>query len=229
MHHSTVRISPNKLCDVDEVPHTSSLAEDEEYDANTVDYESSDSDIETLSIRDQIQQWALKYQIHHNALNGLLGILRDHSNTNFKNFLPKDSRSLLKTPRINNIESMDNGEYWYNGLENCLQHVLSQTISELPTCIHLSFNIDGLPIAKSTKNEFWPISGKIEGMDIAPFIIAIFFGSTKPPLEQYLRPFVNELLKLLKDGLIIQGKNYPIKIRCFICDTPARCFIKGVI
>lgn len=123
---------------------------------------------------------------------------------------------------------MGNGKYWYNGIENCLKEVLFQMTSELPTCIFLSFNIDGfLPIAKSTKNEFWPILCKIDGMDVAPLVIAIFFGSTKPGLELFLRPFVNELLKLLQDGLLIQRQIVTIKIRCFICDTPARCFIKG--
>lgn len=32
---------------------------------------------------------------------------------------------------------------------------------------------------------------------------------------------------MLQDGLLIQRQIVPIKIRCFICDTPARCFIKG--
>lgn len=122
---------------------------------------------------------------------------------------------------------MGHGKYWYNGIENCLKEVLSQMISDLPTCIFLSFNIDGLPVANSTKNEFWPILCKIDGMDVAPLVIAIFFGSSKPCLELFLRPFVNELIKLLQDGLLIQRQIVPIKIRCFICDTPARCFIKG--
>lgn len=119
------------------------------------------------------------------------------------------------------------GKYWYNGLENCLREILSQMITELPSCITLSFNIDGLPIAKSTRNEFWPILGKLEELKVAPLVIAIYFGNTKPPLELFLRPFVNELAKLLQDGLPIQEKILSIKSRCFICDTPARCFIKG--
>lgn len=101
---------------------------------------------------------------------------------------------------------MGNGKYWYNGIENCLKEVFSQINSELPTCIFLSFNIDGLPVANSTKNEFWLILCKIYGMDVAPLVIAIFFGSTKPCLELFLRPFVNELKIILQDGLVTHSK-----------------------
>lgn len=52
---------------------SSSAAEAEECDADTLGYEpsepaDSDSEIHSINIRDQIQQWALKYQIPHNAL-----------------------------------------------------------------------------------------------------------------------------------------------------------------
>lgn len=233
-----VAISSNRS-DIHEIPHTSNYGvEVEKCDEDIHDHEcdrdiresgSSDSDNETNSINvgAQIKQWALKYQIPHNALNELIAILRDHPKTDFNIFLPKDSRTLLRTPRSNNILPMGNGKYWYYGLENSLKDVLSPGMTQLPTCLLLTFNIDGLPISKSTKNEFWPILCKINCMDIAPLVLAIYFGSTKPPLELFLRPFVDELLKLLKDGLVIKNQMINFKIRCFICDTPARCFIKG--
>lgn len=87
----TVEISPN-TCDVSEGLDTSSFAAHAEECDVTLGYESSnsDSEIDAINVRDQIRQWALKYQIPQNGLNELLSILRDNSNTDFKNFFPKD-------------------------------------------------------------------------------------------------------------------------------------------
>ncbi|KAL7290864.1 hypothetical protein TKK_0015596 [Trichogramma kaykai] len=39
--------------------------------------------------------------------------------------------------------------------------------------------------------------------------------------------FIEELNVLLKSGITIGEKNIPVEIMCFICDLPARAFIKG--
>lgn len=64
--------------------------------------------------------------------------------------------------------------------------------------------------------------------DVEPFVIAIWCGSKKPSnLTDYLTPFVNELIELIDDGYRINDRLISIKIRCFVCDTPARCLLKG--
>lgn len=55
-----------------------------------------------------LSAWALKFNIAHNALSGLLEILRKYIPLNK---LPKDPRTLLKTPRNTNIVRMGSGEY----------------------------------------------------------------------------------------------------------------------
>lgn len=61
-----------------------------------------------------------------------------------------------------------------------------------------------------------------------PFIVAIWCGPKKPDdLTAYLQPFVDELNRLLRNGIIINDNKIVIVIRCIICDTPARCFLKG--
>lgn len=62
---------------------------------------------------------------------------------------------------------------------------------------------------------------------IRPFVIAIWCGEGKPPVNEYLREFVDELNSLLETNITINGHHIKIKIKCFICDTPARAFIKG--
>lgn len=66
--------------------------------------------------------------------------------------------------------------------------------------------------------------------DIEPLVIAIWCGDSKPnELNAFLRPFVTELEELLQNGLSINGHHITIKVRCFICDTPARALIKGIV
>lgn len=64
---------------------------------------------------------------------------------------------------------------------------------------------------------------------IPPIVVAIWCGVGKPSvLNDYLRPFVTELNDLLGNGLIVNEHRIQISFRCFICDTPARAFIKGL-
>lgn len=59
-------------------------------------------------------------------------------------------------------------------------------------------------------------------------VIAIWSGSSKPSdLDAYLGSFVAELKTLVRDGIEINDLRISIIIRAFICDTPARNFIKG--
>lgn len=63
---------------------------------------------------------------------------------------------------------------------------------------------------------------------IEPMIVAIWCGNSKPTiLNDYLGPFVNELNEILQNSIFINGFKITVKVRCFICDTPARSYIKG--
>ena len=61
-----------------------------------------------------------------------------------------------------------------------------------------------------------------------PFITSIFHGKTKPPLNDFIIPFINEFNDLEKNGINFKGKIYGVKIRSFICDAPAKAFVKGI-
>lgn len=64
---------------------------------------------------------------------------------------------------------------------------------------------------------------------IEPIIIAIWCGNGKPTvLNDFLDPFVNELNAILHNGILVNNFTITVFIRCFICDTPARAFIKGI-
>lgn len=46
-------------------------------------------------------------------------------------------------------------------------------------------------------------------------------------MEGYLRQFVNEVNSLYDNGLDINDRNIPVKIRAFICDASAQAHLKG--
>lgn len=60
--------------------------------------------------------------------------------------------------------------------------------------------------------------------------ISIWCGDSKPDnVNEFLLPFVNELNKILREGIRIQNHQIHVMIRCFACDSPARAFIKGTV
>lgn len=174
---------------------------------------------------ENIKKWSLNYNINHSALRGLITIINEYCG---KVILPQDPRTLMKTPKNVAIVPVGNGQYWHNGLRFCLEYLFSN-ISEAIT-ISLSINFDGLPIFKSSKDEFWPILFNIAEMpEVKPMVIGIYCGKSKPSnLGAYLMPLVDEFNSIMSCGVHIMGHKITVKIRSFICDSPARAFIKGV-
>ena len=62
-----------------------------------------------------------------------------------------------------------------------------------------------MPIYKSSKYQFWPILANIAELPkIAPMIVAIYYGETKPPsADEYFHEFVEELEAILRIGIQI--------------------------
>lgn len=182
--------------------------------------------IDRTHLRFELRQWALKYGVNHNAISALLMLLRSKLNQ----CLPKTSRGLLKTPRNIFIQNIDGGgQLWYNGIRSCLQN---SVFAEWPSneTIGLNFNMDGLPLFKSSALEFWPILMNVADMpQLRPMVVAIYYGRGKPKsCEQYLRQFVNELNDVQLNG-IHTSKGAIVKgaINAIICDAPARSYVKS--
>lgn len=58
-------------------------------------------------------------------------------------------------------------------------------------------------------------------------IVNSFLGKPKS-LEWYLEDFISDMKALYNEGISIKGKTIAIRIRSFICDTPARAFVKSI-
>lgn len=126
-----------------------------------------------IKLRSTLSKWAVEHNIPHVALNSLLKIL----NKELKNILPNDARTLLQTNKANvDIIYSAPGEYWHNGLKKCLKNIF-EDLSVPPDEISLKINIDGLPVFKSSKYQFWPILCSVSEIPLPPFVVGKYLLS----------------------------------------------------
>lgn len=178
-------------------------------------------------LHNNIKKWAIRNKVPHSTVTDLLHVLSPiHPE------LPLSSKTLLRTPTsIKHKKELHTGTYIHFGLRHFLEMYLSRHFLLFSDIIQISFNIDGLPLFKSSSIQFWPILGLIVNASekLKPFAIGVFCGKSKPnPLNEYLMDFIEELKTLLEEGISVTNKKYKIVIHSFICDAPARAFIKCI-
>lgn len=124
----------------------------------------------SLNIQEILRQWATEFKVSQVLLTGLSKALSPiHPQ------LPKDSRTLLNTPHKTSVKILDSGEYCHLGLKKILINILP-LYPEITGTIKMCFNVDGLPLFKSSNLQFWPILGLIKNVGIGPFTIGFFVG-----------------------------------------------------
>lgn len=185
-----------------------------------------------FDLRKELAEWSQYSKIPAMHVDSLLQILRTFvEKQKTENLpdpkLPKCAKTLLKTPRTNDIIPMDNGHYLYFSLKNYLERFLSENVVA-GQIIYFDIGSDGVGVAKSSTSCLWPLLVNIIGFpDI--FLVSCFHGMTKPQsANNFLEPFVEEFLKL-KDNFEFNGKKYLLRIRGLICDAPARAFLLNII
>lgn len=201
------------------------MCDDNDDDENVEEDLFNNEVVKRAKLRTNVINWAFDNNITHNALKGIINIINDHVGNLV---LPKDPRTLLNTPQNVEIQHIGGNEYyWHNGLQFCLENLLCNVSN--PLTITLNINMDGLPIYKSAREELWPILFNIfEFPKVKPMVIGVWQGIGKSTnLEKYLTPMVNELKKLMEHGIVINDHKITVKLRCFICESPARAFVKG--
>ncbi|XP_064472847.1 uncharacterized protein LOC135387672 [Ornithodoros turicata] len=176
----------------------------------------------TLAV--QLALWAITCNTPQAHLSSLLQILKPYHPD-----LPCDARTLLQTPRESKVSSLAGGDYFYVGIAQGLYALLRAGYLKT-TSITLKINIDGIPISKSSTLSLWPILIHVkESASKTPFLAAAYIGKTKPSsAQEFLRHFVCEVKQLMESGLCLHGKMLKVAIGCFICDLPARAFIKCI-
>lgn len=209
-----------------------------------IDSSMNDESYNLESGTQKLRMWAVNNNITRNALSELLKILFSFGLT----WLPMDYRTLLETPKHTSVISLASGQMWYNGIAKNIRQIFSKLNENIE--LRLNVNFDGIPIFKSAKKQFWPILANFHGKylflsfkstqthssmsrvgypSIKPIIIAVWYGESKPdPVNDFLFAFVREANELIVNGIILNGRQIKIRIRCFIADTPARSLLKGI-
>ena len=173
-----------------------------------------------------LARWAVKNMIPHNNLRELLTILHPYHQD-----IPKDPRTLLSTGKVTGVKEIAGGSYFHFGLKSELQHILESSNNCVPPGrLDIQLNIDGLPLFKSTNDQFWPILGLLQHVKgQKPFVIGLFYGKTKPKnVHEYLDSITQEIGDLDTSDLIYDNKAYQVNISSVVCDTPARAYVRQV-
>ena len=135
--------------------------------------------------------------------------------------------TIYRTPSAVDTEVKCGGTYKYLGIElGIKKYVNHKAITD--NVIKLIFNIDGVPLFKSSNTQAWPILCQINKGQI--FVVALYTGENKPtPVQEYLADFIDELKSLLSQRIVISHHVYTLFLVVFLCDAPARSFLKCTI
>lgn len=208
---------------------------EEEYSSTEDESDVNDADEEDEEWNDveELRNWAIQSNIPQTQLDRLLLILRRR----LLPALPKSSKTFLKTATAQyHIEVMKDdsgasvGEFVYFGIAEHLKKTINRALHR-ENVLHLQINIDGLPLYKSSSRQFWPILCKVQLQpDVyEPFPIAVYSGIQKPnDLNEYLGRLIEESNGLMETGIDIDGEKFEVRIASFICDRPARSFVKCI-
>lgn len=172
----------------------------------------------------QLKIWAIAHNIDHSALGGLLKILKPHFHT-----LPSDARTLLHTPRQTVTKIVHPGEYYHFGLEQAVNYLLANTSHKNITNCEVCVNVDGLPLTKSSGSSFYPILISLYPVENLIGIVGLYHGYEKPQDPNlFLRYFVDDAVRLTENGILFNNHKLPFRIRGFICDAPAKSYVKCI-
>lgn len=202
---------------------------DEERNDNTSSA-SEESDEESFTQKNEskfkqaLTAWALKFEIPLMVLTALLLIIRQF--TNF--ILPRDARTLLRTPRNTEIRKMAaGGEYHHFGLKRAIESILNNPKFNRDS-VNLIINIDGLPISKSSTEALWPIMCSDFSVKNV-YLVGVYHGFKHPQdSNEFLQEFTDEISDYCKNGFYYKGKKIDVNFSALVCDTPAKKLILKV-
>jgi hypothetical protein len=214
---------PSSDSDDTDYEYLDKVLSDLETDSNTSEVDSEEEE-ESQPFSAELASWATESHCTRANLNKLLVILRKQGLP-----LPKDARTLLQTPRT--VEALEKcgGQYVYFAVETGILKIISRHPKFRENCydIQLLVNIDGVPLFKSSGTQFLPIMCSFSKFE--PFLVALFYGKSKPTcVEDFLRDFLEEMDSLKENGITFDGKTFQVSLFSFVCDAPARSFLKCI-
>lgn len=172
--------------------------------------------------------WITATGAKRKASNHLLHYMKYKFNAN----IPLDYRTLLNTPRTPIAKVIFPGSYIHLGVSEALHRLLCEAESIETLNILMQFFIDGLSIARSTRDSFWIIMINIRKASkkrLTPKVIGLYYGKKKAmDFNDFLWPFVQEVNDILENGIVYNGNVVTPKILNFVLDAQARTSAKAV-
>ena len=159
-------------------------------------------------------------------VNDILTELRNNTDEPF----PKNTRTLLKTPRSTEIHNMETGHYYHYGIRSAITTFVTISLHKGITldCIELVVNIDGAPLAISSEKGLWIISCS-ENTVKEVEVIGIYHGEDKPSdCNILLKMFCEEMTLLINNSIEYKEKTYPVKFHALVCDAPVKAYVLNV-
>ena len=178
-----------------------------------------------------IAHLTVKHGWSHKSVSDLLALLASHEVRN----LPKDPRTILKTPRHVEVRCFGGDrhqQYYHFGMQECLEDIFRVWPENLQegVVLNLQINIDGTAVNKSTGFSFWPILGILRhgSYESAVFCIATYHGKhpKAESITDYLEDFVKEYQVHAATGYVVHGRRLHVKLSSVICDAPAMAYVK---
>lgn len=223
----------------DEVPVTSNFTfSDYEFDSATLDdYESDGSsislteDAQSLSLHELYTLNQCTFNVPRAYTQSLLDILHRHvpgiQLPKSHYLFTKIGSDELTASKL--TTSNPQSETAYYSISNNIRYLISNGIlvsrdqtGNPHQYFDLTFNIDGLPIYKSSSTDIWPILIDVNGMNLV-LPVALYMGKKKPDFHLYLKPLIDEILELKTSGLDLNSElNLKLRNVTFVLDAPAK-------
>ena len=165
----------------------------------SVELQEDHNDEDVVELQTELAVWSTSSMCTRDSLNQLLAILRRNRHPE----LPKDSRTLLKTPRSATSYSKCGGDFFHLGIESGIKRIFDSIVitNEVTQNVELIVNIDGLPLFKSSSLELWPFLCRFKGLK--PFIVSVYCGTKKPnSINEFLKDFLMEYQLLKTEGFL---------------------------
>ncbi|XP_054090082.1 uncharacterized protein LOC128922693 [Zeugodacus cucurbitae] len=205
--------------------------DDSEEDAVNCSFDNIDAEVEFFEkeessqktncdkLIEKLKMWTARHKVTRNCFDDLLKILQSENIS-----VPTSSKGILRQATCR-LRTVAPGNYLHIGLEKQLRSI-AITLSDVDK-FEIDIGIDGLPLYKSSNVSLWPILAKLHPKrNTKVMLIGVFEGKQKPAdVNNYLHDFAYELKTLTQYGMEVNGRRIKVKVRCFICDAPARAFI----
>lgn len=172
-------------------------------------------------IKKTLNEIVTKYSIGREAVNCLLELFHP-----FFPKIPKDARTLRRTPKSVVVRTVSPGLYVHIGVKNNLELLVSQ-VKNHPSEVIMDLFADGVAFQKISKQKsFWVILGRFDKSK-SVFCIGVYNGTQQPAsFNDMMDDFIKEAIDLSRNGITIETdsgpKTYFLHLRNFIGDSLAQ-------